>query len=111
MAISVTKSRRCLVPTSAEVVTLLDKNRSYVVYHMGVGSDGTTAVTGNIYLDTAGGTATVDNTAGEGLHTVLSGSSYPIPAGTETFSWIATATATLVQIIGSESSGSPTSPR
>lgn len=110
MAFSVNKSRRCLITSAAEVVTLLP-NRLYTIYHMGVGSDGTTAVTANLYMDTAGGTATVDNTAGEGLHTILSGSSYPIPPGTTTLSIIATSTSTLVQIIGSEASGTPTAPK
>lgn len=104
MAFTVVKSRRCLITGTAETVTI-PANRLCTIVHRGVGSDGTTAVTANLYVDTAGGTATVDNTAGEGLHTILSGESYPLPPGTTSFSIIATSTSTLAQIIASEAMG------
>lgn len=104
MAFTVVKSYRATIGTTPVAVTV-PANRLATVYHYGINAAGT-ASTGALYADTEGGTPLTDNADGEGLHTILSGVSYPLPPGTTTFNIRAATADTLVQVTCSEKKAS-----
>ena len=100
MAFTVVKSYRATIGTTPVVVTV-PAARLVSIHHYGIDASGA-ASTGALYVDSNGGTPLTNNADGEGLHTIQSGVSYPLPPGITTFSIRAASANTLVQVTGSE---------